>query len=132
LIPAILDRFSIQGPNGTHSCFVTAPARCSLSDAKQGSARRLFQLDVARSLAAQLALAVAHVHEHGLVHGGQQLSPTQRWVIRRCSRLLDRPSPGQHPPPAAVRPRRALGERALRQSMENPNRKLWFGQTELR
>jgi hypothetical protein len=37
MIPSILDRFSIQGPNGNHACLVTRPARMSLSEAKDGS-----------------------------------------------------------------------------------------------
>lgn len=67
----ILDRFTIHGPNGTHPCLVTAPARCSLADAKDASISGLFQLPVARSLAAQLAMAVAYTHKQGLVHGGE-------------------------------------------------------------
>ena len=73
LIPTVLDRFTIQGPNGIHPCLVTEPARCSLADTKEASVSRLFRLDVARSLAAQLALAVAHIHDQGLVHGGKYL-----------------------------------------------------------
>ena len=67
----ILDRFSIHGSNGTHSCFVTAPARCSVSQAKEASQSWLFQLPVARSLAAQLTMAVTYIHKQGLVHGGE-------------------------------------------------------------
>lgn len=71
LILPMLDRFSVHGPNGTHPCFVAAPAQCSLADAKEASGSRLFQLPVARSLAAQLAIAVAYIHKQGLVHGGE-------------------------------------------------------------
>lgn len=71
LTPIILDRFNVQGPNGTHLFFTTAPARCSLVDTKEASVCRLFRLDVARSLAAQLTLAIAHTHERGVVHGGE-------------------------------------------------------------
>ena len=67
----IFDRFSIHGPNGTHPCFVPAPARCSVSQAKEASQSWLFQLPVARSLAAQLTMAVAYIHKQGLVHGGE-------------------------------------------------------------
>lgn len=73
LIPPVLDRFNIVGPNGTHQCFVTAPARCSLADAAQAADYSPFQLQVARSLSAQLALAVAYIHKLGYVHGGQYL-----------------------------------------------------------
>jgi serine/threonine-protein kinase SRPK3 len=62
LIPSVLDRFEIQGSNGTHACYVTIPARMSLSEAKDASYNRLFQLEVARALAAQLVLAVEYVH----------------------------------------------------------------------
>lgn len=71
LVPVVLDRFNVQGPNGSHGCLLTAPARCSLRDAREASFVGLFQLDVARSLAAQLALAVAYIHEQGLVQGGE-------------------------------------------------------------
>ncbi|KAJ5577602.1 uncharacterized protein N7459_006566 [Penicillium hispanicum] len=69
MLPLILDSFKIQGPNGTHACYVTSPARMSLSDAKDGSYIRLFSLEVARALAAQLALAVEYLHAQGLAHG---------------------------------------------------------------
>jgi serine/threonine-protein kinase SRPK3 len=62
--------FGIVGPNGTHSGLVTALARCSLADVEEASWSALFQLEVARSLAAQLAVAVAYVHGLGYVHGG--------------------------------------------------------------
>ena len=70
LISMALDYFTIQGPNGTHPCFVTTPARCSLRELKAGCHSGLFQLDVARSLAAQLVIAVSLVHSHGYAHGG--------------------------------------------------------------
>ncbi|KAK1767745.1 kinase domain-containing protein [Phialemonium atrogriseum] len=69
LIPLVLGRFNIDGPNGTDPCFVTAPARCSLADAAQAADYSPFQLHVARSLSAQLAMAVVYIHELGYVHG---------------------------------------------------------------
>ncbi|PYI33392.1 protein kinase [Aspergillus indologenus CBS 114.80] len=69
IIPSILDKFSIQGPNGEHICLVTRPARMSLSDAKNGSWISLFQLEVARALAAQLVIAIHYIHSQGFVHG---------------------------------------------------------------
>jgi len=72
-VPLALDRFTIDGPNGTHPCLVAAPARCSLRDAKEASDWRLFQLDVARSLAAQLAMAISLVHSQGYAHGDLHL-----------------------------------------------------------
>ncbi|TQN65402.1 Serine/threonine-protein kinase spk-1 [Colletotrichum shisoi] len=68
LIPLILDRFTLNGPNGTHPCSVTAPARCNLAEVLEPGSGP-FQLCVARSLAAQLAMAVAYVHHLGCVHG---------------------------------------------------------------
>ncbi|RAH69458.1 kinase-like protein [Aspergillus aculeatinus CBS 121060] len=69
MIPSIFDKFNIQGPNGEHICLVTKPARMSLSDAKNGSWISLFQLEVARVLAAQLAIAIHYIHSRGFVHG---------------------------------------------------------------
>ncbi|KAL4879936.1 kinase-like domain-containing protein [Aspergillus karnatakaensis] len=69
MIPSILDRFSIQGPNGNHACLVTSPARMSLSDAKNGSWISLFPIDVARALEGQLATVVRYMHSKGFVHG---------------------------------------------------------------
>ncbi|KAB5562700.1 kinase domain-containing protein [Coniochaeta sp. 2T2.1] len=65
LIPTVLGRFNIVGPNGIHLWVVTAPARCSLADAAQAADYSPFQLQVARSLSAQLAMAVAYIHELG-------------------------------------------------------------------
>ncbi|KAG5657693.1 hypothetical protein KAF25_007726 [Fusarium avenaceum] len=72
-IHTVIDQFIIDGPNGKHPCFVTTPARCSLTVAKEESDSRLFQLEVAHSLAAQLVTAVAHVHSHGYAHGDLHL-----------------------------------------------------------
>ncbi|KAJ1712309.1 kinase-like domain-containing protein [Aspergillus flavus] len=69
IIPSILDKFNIQGPNGTHVCLVTSPARMSVSDAKKESWISLFQLEVARAIAAQLVIAVQYIHSQGFVHG---------------------------------------------------------------
>jgi serine/threonine protein kinase len=74
LIPRVLDRFNINGPNGTHPCLVSEPGRCSLADAAGAAHGSPFQLHVARSLAAQLAIAVAYIHGLGFVHGCQCLA----------------------------------------------------------
>lgn len=73
MIPPVLDQFIIQGPNGNHACYTTVPALCSLSDAKDGSYKRLFRVETARSIVAQLVLAVDYVHRRGVVHGGKLL-----------------------------------------------------------
>lgn len=41
----------------------------SLSEAQDASYNRVFQLEVARALAAQLVLAVEYVHSQGFIHG---------------------------------------------------------------
>lgn len=69
MIPSILDRFNVQGPNGNHACLVTSPARMSLIEAKSESWIGLFQIDVARALAAQLATVIRYMHSEGFVHG---------------------------------------------------------------
>lgn len=71
MIPSVQDRFVLHGPNGNHFCYATALARCSISGAKDGSYRRIFQASTARSLIAQLALAVDYIHSKGVVHGGK-------------------------------------------------------------
>lgn len=43
----------------------------SLGEAKDASSIRLFQLPVARAMAAQLVQAVAFLHSQGIVHGGK-------------------------------------------------------------
>jgi len=69
-IPVILDQFTINGPNGTHQAYTTAPARSSISDA---CASTLFPLETARTIAAQLVSAVKFVHSRGYIHGGKGL-----------------------------------------------------------
>ena len=71
MIPLVLDGFNILGRNGIYPCYVTAPARASLSDVQEASSNGMFQLDVARSLVAQLTLAVVFTHSQGFVHGGE-------------------------------------------------------------
>ncbi|KAF1343625.1 putative srpk [Delphinella strobiligena] len=79
MILPILDSFSLQGLNGTHRCYVTLPARVSLSAAKGGSWTGLFQLDVARALAAQVVLAIEYAHSQGVKlyeeYGEPELEP---------------------------------------------------------
>lgn len=70
MTPSIHDRFVLYGPNDTHPCYVTTLAMCSVSGAKDGSYKRIFQASTARSLIAQLVLAVEYIHTQGVVHGG--------------------------------------------------------------
>lgn len=73
MIPSIMDKFSIQGPNGDHDCYVGVLARASLAGVKDGSWIRLFQPDVARILAAQLVIVIEYIHAQGYVHGDLHL-----------------------------------------------------------
>lgn len=81
MIPLIQDQFILQGPNGIHACYSTVPASCSLSDAKDGSYKRIFQIETARSLIAQLVLAVDYVHKRGVVHGGKSTKHSKRLSV---------------------------------------------------
>lgn len=71
LITQVLDHFTLHGPNGTHPCIVTAPARCSVAESIKTSRYNSFRLNVARALSAQLIMATAYVHHAGFVHGGK-------------------------------------------------------------
>ncbi|KAG6175684.1 hypothetical protein E4U27_005981 [Claviceps purpurea] len=73
LINPVLDHFEVNGPNGTHPCLVTPPARCNLRDAKEVARYGLLQLDAARCLAAQLAMALSIIHNGGYAHGDLHL-----------------------------------------------------------
>ncbi|OJJ51295.1 hypothetical protein ASPZODRAFT_148598 [Penicilliopsis zonata CBS 506.65] len=68
LIPRILDTFSLEGPNGRHRCLVTEPGMMTLEEAKDASSSRLFEMPVARAIAAQVIQAVAFLHHRGVVH----------------------------------------------------------------
>lgn len=67
MVPFVWDEFELQGPNGYHRCYVTAPARSSVAAARLSSC---FKIDIARAIAAQMIFAVAYTHARGFVHGG--------------------------------------------------------------
>ncbi|OJI83109.1 hypothetical protein ASPTUDRAFT_57076 [Aspergillus tubingensis CBS 134.48] len=91
MLPSVLDTFTIHGPNGEHTCYVTSPARASLSDLKDGSWVRLFQINVARALTAQLVLAVDYVHARGFIHGDLHMGN----VLLKTPPSFDQLSPEQ-------------------------------------
>ena len=70
MIPSSEHRFFVHGPNGTHPCYVKAPAQCSITMARWEAYPEYFQPETARSLVAQLVLAVDYIHARGFVHGG--------------------------------------------------------------
>jgi hypothetical protein len=76
MIPEVIgeseeEGLEIEGTRGKHRCLDNTPARMNVSDAREAGTRRLFQLDVARALAAQLIQAVAFMQSRGVIHGGK-------------------------------------------------------------
>ncbi|PYH90636.1 kinase-like protein [Aspergillus ellipticus CBS 707.79] len=90
-ISQVLDEFSLQGPNGTHRCLVREPAMMSLSQAKDASYVRLFQLPVAKSIVAQVVQAVTCLHSQGIVHADLH----EGNIMLRLPRSIDELSPEQ-------------------------------------
>jgi hypothetical protein len=70
LMPKVLGNFYHDGSNGRHRCLVTEPMMMSLSAAKGVSYKRLFQLPVARAIAAEAILAVAFLNDPEIVNVG--------------------------------------------------------------
>jgi hypothetical protein len=66
-VPSILDEFTVNGPNGTHTCYTSPPAR---GDLREISFSQLFTPEVGRALSAGLVQALAYTHSRGYVHGG--------------------------------------------------------------
>ena len=60
----VLDEFTVNGPNGVHTCYATEPTRCILHDA---SFSQLLTLEVVRALVGGLTQAVAHIYIHKAV-----------------------------------------------------------------
>lgn len=65
-IPIIQDEFHLDGINGCHRCYVTPPAQSSVDAANFCD---FFTVETARTLVAQLILAVSYTHARGFVHG---------------------------------------------------------------
>ncbi|GAD91861.1 protein kinase domain protein [Paecilomyces variotii No. 5] len=68
LVSRVLETFSLDGPNGRHRYLVMEPGLMSLAEAKDASYTRLFQLPVAKAIAAQIIQSVAFLHHRGVVH----------------------------------------------------------------
>lgn len=83
-IPRLLEEFSIFGPNGNHSCLVGEPAGLNSSAAKELSADSKFPVESARSIAAQLAMGLFYVHNHGVCHGGSYFTLFRLVLIFEC------------------------------------------------
>ncbi|RMD45051.1 hypothetical protein DV735_g99, partial [Chaetothyriales sp. CBS 134920] len=59
-IPKLLDTFSIEGPNGQHTCLVQEAAGCNIATSKEDAGNFMFPAETARSIAAQLIMATEH------------------------------------------------------------------------
>lgn len=77
-IPHLLGTFSIEGPNGRHTCLVQEAAGCSVAASKEDSSNFMFPTETARSIAAQLIMGVAYLHSRGICHGGELRTQTLR------------------------------------------------------
>lgn len=73
-IIAHMDDFTIEGPNGTHLCYVSQPGGPSVSTISDSpgevAGTRRLRAALARKVAQQLAMAVSIMHGVGVVHGG--------------------------------------------------------------
>jgi hypothetical protein len=69
-VPHLLDEFTVDGPNGTHTCFTTPLTQSSLRVIGEED---LFTVEVARALSAGLVQALSYIHSQGYVHGGSSL-----------------------------------------------------------
>ena len=76
-IISILDDFTIEGPNGTHICYVSqigGPSIAQLLDSPgQIAGSRRLHGPLARKLAGQLANAVFFMHSFGITYGGMMI-----------------------------------------------------------
>ena len=68
--PALLDEFTIYGPNGDHRRPATEAPGPSIHLAANYKDPYELPLEMARKIAVQLAYAVAELHGCGIVHGG--------------------------------------------------------------
>lgn len=89
MIPIIQYQFEIKGPNGCHRCYVTSPAQSSVAAAHFSY---LFTIETARVVVAQLVLAVAYIHQKGIIHGGKSISKSLSGSsdTPRCDERLSR------------------------------------------
>ena len=71
---SIPDTFQLEGPNGTHTCYVSHVAGPSMvqliQNAWQVTGSRQLRGGLSRKLAKQLAEAVCRMHSAGMIHGG--------------------------------------------------------------
>ncbi|KAM0800808.1 protein kinase [Usnea florida] len=120
-IVAICDDFMIDGPNGTHLCFVSRLGGPSLSTLLNSpgeiAGTRRLRAPLARKISRQLARAVSMMHDVGIVHGDitaknilLQLKGIDTWPTETIYQQFGRPvreevftSSGQKPDLSAPR-----------------------------
>lgn len=77
-IVSVTKTFKIEGPNGTHTCYVShvgGPSMAQLiQNAWQVAGSRQLRGALTQRLAKQLAEAVCCMHSVGMVHGGRSRS----------------------------------------------------------
>ena len=73
-VVSISSTFQLEGPNGTHTCYVSYVAGPSMiqlvQNAWQVTGSRQLRSGLSRNLAKQLAEAVCCMHSAGMIHGG--------------------------------------------------------------
>ena len=82
----LLDDFILNGPNGSHQCFVFPFAFNNVAIAKEASKDDscMFPTQIARSIATQSLLGLSYVHACGIVHAG-----TICWILGHIQWLAD-------------------------------------------
>lgn len=77
-VPKLVADFTIEGPNGQHTCLITDAAGLSVSllynvpGVGYVAGARKLRADIARSVIKQVAETVHFSHSHELCHGGKQ------------------------------------------------------------
>ncbi|KAH7907717.1 kinase-like domain-containing protein [Hygrophoropsis aurantiaca] len=69
----VFDEFTVDGPNGTHQCFVTEVLGPHLELQPIGTDDWRYPIDMAKRMVAQIAHGVAYLHRIGIVHGDLHL-----------------------------------------------------------
>ena len=68
---SLLDKFTLRGPNGDHTCLVGEALGPTVWNVKKTFLCDLLPIDVAKRITVQLALGLACLHSCGIVHGGK-------------------------------------------------------------
>lgn len=71
VIPKLLNKFDIEGPNGRHHCLVLEVAGCTVPHSKMVQYPWQFPLAVAKAIVSELIMGLDYIHECGVVHGGK-------------------------------------------------------------